>query len=281
MASKNLIRSALTVRGRSGRSNGAASHRGIRLAPLLLVAVMLAVLAETSNPAQTAHAQNYGNVVCSGDCPGYDDVSGEERTIWSTTITAKRSTFTMGTTIQEVIGYDQGLGSIGSSQFTYRGTTYPVASVTISTEYVSGTITKNEVALEVPALLEIAPASRLALELNGRRFLFSAATYAELHYGWDNPGLTWSEDETIAVKLIKLPTPNAYGYRTLWTALMTAETSSGVTGYTGSGSNKRGKLTNDTIVDGRDETITIGTGDQPRFPWTGYVVAAVTNLNGD
>ena len=56
-------RRALTVRGRSGRSNRAASHCGIRLAPLLLVAVMLAavaMLAETSNPARTAHAHDAG-----------------------------------------------------------------------------------------------------------------------------------------------------------------------------------------------------------------------------
>ena len=54
MERKNLIGSAIMVIGRSGLFNRAASRRGIRLAPLLLVAVMLAavaVLAETSNPA--------------------------------------------------------------------------------------------------------------------------------------------------------------------------------------------------------------------------------------
>ena len=92
MELKNLIGSALTVRGKSGRFNRAASHRGIRFAPLLLVAVMLAavaVLAETSNPARTAQAQDYGNVVCQSppavSCT-YDDVSGE-RTVWSATMT--------------------------------------------------------------------------------------------------------------------------------------------------------------------------------------------------
>ena len=58
MERKKLIGSALTVRGRSGRPNRAASHRGIRLAPLLLAAV--AVLAETSNPSRTAHAHDAG-----------------------------------------------------------------------------------------------------------------------------------------------------------------------------------------------------------------------------
>ena len=60
MERKNLIGSAPKVIGAVGLVQlRAASRRGIRLAPLLLVAVMLAavaVLAETSNPAQTAHA---------------------------------------------------------------------------------------------------------------------------------------------------------------------------------------------------------------------------------
>ena len=91
MERKNLIRSALTV---MGLSNRAASHRGIRLAPLLLAAVMLAavaVLAETSNPARTAQAQNYGNVVCQSppaeSCPTYDDDVPAEITLWSATLT--------------------------------------------------------------------------------------------------------------------------------------------------------------------------------------------------
>ena len=90
MERKNLIRSALTV---MGLSNRAASHRGIRLAPLLLAAVMLAavtVLAVTSNPSRTAQAQNYGNVVCQSppavSCT-YDDVSAEPTTHWATTMT--------------------------------------------------------------------------------------------------------------------------------------------------------------------------------------------------
>ena len=33
-----------------------------------------------------------------------------------------------------------------------------------------------------------------------------------------------------------------------------------------------GELTNDLIVVERDETVTIGTVDQPRFPWTGYKI---------
>ena len=38
-----------------------------------------------------------------------------------------------------------------------------------------------------------------------------------------NHGLTWSDNESIEVKISRPRTPNAYGYRTIWTALMTAE----------------------------------------------------------
>ncbi len=96
MERKNLIGSAPTVRGRSSLFNRAASRRGIRLAPLLLIAVMLAavaVLAETSNPAQTAHAHGGDDHThrCTSPpderCPTYGDVPAEGAEIWSATMT--------------------------------------------------------------------------------------------------------------------------------------------------------------------------------------------------
>ena len=274
MAIKNLIRSALTVRGRSGRSNRAASHRGIRLAPLLLVAVMLAVLAETSNPARTVHAQNYGNVVCSGDCPTYDDVPAEI-TIWSATLTVGTQTI-FG---QTVYGWTSGGSYHGAdltdTTFSYGGTNFTTDKIQIA---VTGQL---EFSVTDTGLGD--DATNLVLHVGTQEFPFADAIYVAgtQTYRWSGNVPTWAESDSVQLKITTPPPPNAYGYRTIWTALMTAETSSGVTGYTGSGSNKRGKLTNDTIVDGRDETITIGTGDQPQFPWTGYVVAAVTNLNNE
>ena len=100
MERKNLIGSALTIWGRSGLSSQTASHRGIRLAPLLLVAVMLAamaVLAETSNPAQTAHAHgrdDHTHIYTSPPaeyCPTYRDAP-EERTYLETTMTVGAAT---------------------------------------------------------------------------------------------------------------------------------------------------------------------------------------------
>ena len=85
MERKNLTGSAPTAIGRSSLLNRATSRRGIRLAPLLLTAVMLAavaLLAETLNPAQTAHAHEGDDHrhVCTSPpddrCPGYGDVGG-------------------------------------------------------------------------------------------------------------------------------------------------------------------------------------------------------------
>ena len=150
MASKNLIRSALTIGGRSGRSNRAASHRGTRLAPLLLAAVMLAavlLLAETSNPAQTAHAHggdDHTHIDCSGVCPTYDDVP-DEQVFLATTMTVGTSSTISGSTVTQYAGYGGGAGgSIGSTQFTYRGTTYFIENLYTQVVRVSGVVVGTE-----------------------------------------------------------------------------------------------------------------------------------------
>ena len=54
---------------------------------------------------------------------------------------------------------------------------------------------------------------------------------------------------------------------------MTAEPNpSDATRYIGYYIDSYGEITNNIIVDGRDETVTIGTVDQPRFPWTGFEI---------
>ena len=90
--------------------------------------------------------------------------------------------------------------------------------------------------------------------------------------GQPRPNLE-AEDDSVTVRLTEPPTPNAYGYRTIWTALMTAEPNpSDATRYIGYYIDSYGEITNNIIVDGRDETVTIGTVDQPRFPWTGFEI---------
>ena len=144
MERKNLIRSALTVRGRPGRSNRAGSRRGIRLAPLLLVAVMLvavmlaavAVLAETSNPSRTAHAHDDGTHThrCTSppaaSCPTYDDESQPGGTeIWSATM--RVSAVIIGT--DTLYGWSSDGTFIGSTltedDFTFENEAYKIVDL--------------------------------------------------------------------------------------------------------------------------------------------------------
>ena len=64
---------------------------------------------------------------------------------------------------------------------------------------------------------------------------------------------------------------------------MTAEQHATVLTTFGYSNEGLGKITNNLIVDGRDETVTIGTTigtvDQPRFPWTGFEIVRLNNLS--
>ncbi len=287
MELKNLIRSALTVRGKSGRFNRAASHRGIRFAPLLLVAVMLAavaVLAETSNPARIAQAQNYGNVVCQSppaeSCPKYDDVVADP-TLLSTTMTVGEFTQTTRLSTTESAGYLPQAGSIGSTYFEYRGTRYTIGRLG-TFRNTSGGHVVNTLGIAITPGLGRSFHPEFALELNEESFLFSDAigTGSDF-YEWLNHGLTWTENDTVAVRLTAPPDPNAYGYRTIWTALMTAKVNPNNAALVGFDEGSYGKLTNNLIVDGRDETVTIGTRDQPQYPWTGYEINIINRSAND
>ena len=271
MELKNLIRSALTVRGKSGRFNRAASHRGIRFAPLLLVAVMLAavaVLAETSNPARTAQAQNYGNVVCQSppaeSCPTYDDdVSAEGFEIWSATLTVAQQA--AGST---TFGYGAGFGTLDDTTFTYSGTQYTIHVLSVTASAILNISLSSGLGTDT---------NKLILHVGTQQFPFADAIYSSAlqGYSWVDPIPSWSVGDSVAVKITGPSPPNAYGYRTIWTALMTAKVSpmdSAFVGYDHVAGTSIGEITNDTIVTGRDETVTIGNGDQPQYPWTGYKI---------
>ena len=120
---------------------------------------------------------------------------------------------------------------------------------------------------------DIAPGdipNNLTLHIGSTSLRLSDATSTALGDGylWTNHGLTWSDNESIEVRISRPSTPNAYGYRTIWTALLTAEEVTGAIyfGYNHEGTNSFGKLTNNLIVTGRDETVTIGTPGQPPVP---------------
>ena len=293
MERKNLIGSAFTVRGRSGLFNRAASRRGIRLAPLLLVAVMLAavaVLAETSNPAQTAHAHEGDDHThrCTSPpdarCPGYGDPYPGGEVVWSATMNA--GFVTIGT--DHLQGWDNKgtftRATMTRSEFTFENQSYEVTDLFT----IAGTLnlvfdpdTKGDIATQ-------GTREKLVLYLDDVPYYLDRALLATdgKTLNWLNSP-TWAADDNVDIRLATAPLPNAYGYRTIWTALMTAEQVSAMvgmttvttTGYHVEGS--QGAITNDLIALGRDETVTIGTPVQPRYPWTGYVIDGLFELSDE
>ena len=209
-------------------------------------------------------------------CPTYDDVVPAERTFLSTTMTVGRSQTTTLGTVLTIIGYSADTGTLASNEFTYRGTTYSIINLArLQTPVGNLGIIDNLILKIIPEF----PSTfhpELAVELDDRRFLLSEATQIGDLFRWDNHGLTWAENDSVAVKLTEPSPPNAYGYRTIWTALMTAHTITSVAGAIGYDKvTAEGHLTNDLIVTGRDETVTIGTVGQPQYPWIGYQIEAV------
>ena len=281
MERKNLIGSVITVIGRSGLFNRAASRRGIRLAPLLLVAVMLAavaVLAETSNPAQTVHAHEGDDHThrCTSPpdarCPGYGDPYLGGEVVWSATMNA--GFVTIGT--DHLQGWDNKgtftRATMTRSEFTFENQSYEVTDLFT----IAGTLnlvfdpdTKGDIATQ-------GTREKLVLYLDDVPYYLDRALLATdgKTLNWRNSP-TWAADDNVDIRLATAPLPNAYGYRTIWTALMTAEEDPNSAGSFGYFKGAHGTLTNNLMVTGRDETVTIGTEDQPRYPWTGYEIKAL------
>ena len=208
-------------------------------------------------------------------CPTYDDVPTEQ-VLLATTMTVGKTTTTPSFPLEH-LGFISGsgliptaVGSLGEASFTYSGIDYSIESVRTSKSLAS-----DVVALRTEPTFTTTFHPELTLELNGEKFLLSGRR----SFGaivWPNPGITLTENDTVTVRLVIPPLPNAYGYRTIWTGLMTADTLTSVAAAIGYDKvTAEGHLTNDLIVTGRDETVTIGTVDQPQYPWIGYQIEAV------
>ena len=123
-------------------------------------------------------------------------------------------------------------------------------------------------------------ANKLTLHVGTQQFAFADARYnsATQAYSWLGAVHSWSVGDSVSVKITGPPLPNAYGYRTIWTALMTAEADPNATTFFGYEEGDFGEITNNLMVLGRDESIRVGTPDQPRYPWIGY---EIDQLQGD
>ena len=208
-------------------------------------------------------------------CPTYDDVVPAELTLLSTTMTVGTFHAVVRGNPVTIIGYSANTGTLGSKEFTYRGTTYSIIDLA-RVQVIIGTLTGDTLNLTVTPEFPSTFDPKLAVQLDGRRLLLSEADRTGENFTWNNHGITWAENDSVAVKLVEPPPPNAYGYRTIWTALMTADTLTSVAAAIGYDKDTdEGDLINNLIVTGRDETVTIGTVDQPQYPWIGYQIEAV------
>ena len=117
---------------------------------------------------------------------------------------------------------------------------------------------------------------KLTLHVGSDSFNLGAGTLQSNQRGinWPNSGLTWADGDSVAVKITgPHSSPNAYGYRTIWTALMTAEVNPNLATRFGYVHEFYGTITNDTIVDRRtDRGLII---NEFRYPWSGYVIESL------
>ena len=164
-------------------------------------------------------------------------------------------------------------GTLDDTTFTYNGTQYPIEGIAIR----GGPIVDIDLTTELGT-----DANKLTLHLGTHQFAFADATYRPHNqsYIWVSALANWSVGDSVQVKITGPPLPNAYGYRTIWTALMTADTigSTAFVGYNRATASHAGDLTNNLIVTGRDETVTIGTPGQPRYPWIGYEIEQISDI---
>ena len=201
-------------------------------------------------------------------CPTYEDVVSAEILLWSATLTAGEQV--SGTSVFRV-GFNRGngdteIGAISDDSFDLNGVPHVVTQIQISFP----TITNSLNLILDTAIGE--EADQLTLHLDSVSLPLRNATPSALRdaFTWTNHGLTWSDNESIEVKITRPINPNAYGFRTIWNALMTAEVNPNDAGTIGFFSELYGKLTNNLIVNGRTDRGVVD--DQPRFPWTGYKI---------
>ena len=204
-------------------------------------------------------------------CPTYDDVvSTEGFEIWSARMTVGTRTFS-GLTFHGWNDSGQYIdSSLTNQDFTFGGDTYEIDEISVG----PGALVLRFDSVIAGDIASQATRDKLVLHVGGYSFNLGAGTLQgnQRTIVWASTGLTWSAGDSVSVKITGPSPPNAYGYRTIWTALMTAEVNPNVATIFGYNEGFYGELTNNLIVDGRDETITIGTVDQPQYPWIGYKI---------
>ncbi len=134
-------------------------------------------------------------------------------TIWSVDMIVGSDTVDIGSDVFSTAGYGKGLlgliGRIsGSTKFSYGGTDYTVVDITVTSRN-----EQSALVLQLPNTFPTAPADLLILDLDGTQFRLGEANQVSqpetgtIGFNWSNPGLTWSDGEPVAVKLIAVSPP--------------------------------------------------------------------------
>ena len=165
-------------------------------------------------------------------CPTYDDDPIQAE------VTVLSATMTVGTrqvTVLTLLGWDD-LGnytgaSLTDQNFTFGGNTYDLKSIYLE----GGAIRLTFDAANAGDIATEATRGKLTLHLGSDSFNLGAGTLAsdQRTIGFTATGLTWAAGDSVAVKITgPHSSPNAYGYRTIWNALMTVEEDPGDPGNT-------------------------------------------------
>ena len=142
---------------------------------------------------------------------------GSERTIWSSSMTVGTSRTSVGTATVDRAGVGANHGRLlGSTQFTYEGTSYSIARLQTEKRSLNGVVSRDTLKLPLSLLFPASDDSKLALELicwgscrgeqrlRQTRFLLSEATRTANEYEWTNHGLTWGDGDEVVIRLIEL-----------------------------------------------------------------------------
>ena len=156
-------------------------------------------------------------------CPTYDSYAGGDRTLLSATMTVAREPSTGAPSLGYGHHFDRTLltytpfGTLDNRTFTYNSTQYAINRISVFANAFT--------LLELTSGLGT-DTNKLTLHVGTQQFAFADAIYNQRTktYQWANTEPSpWSVGDSVAVKITGPPLPNAYGYRTIWTALMTAE----------------------------------------------------------
>ena len=208
-------------------------------------------------------------------CPQYDDDPLPAE------ITLLSATMTVGTRMEfglTYVGWDD-LGnftgtSMTDQNFTFGGDTYDLEIIHLE----GGGLTLHFDSENAGDIATKATRDKLTLHVGSDSFNLGEGLFRIRAIVWIGTDLSWDAGDSIQVKITGPSPPNAYGYRTIWNALMTAGQNPNIAASRGYIEDPAfGSLSNNMMVESRtDRGLII---NEFRYPWTGPEIRAVSADN--